>query len=127
VFDSQNEPVGEVVAVLVDRETGRPQWLGVELDSEQRPVIVAAPLDHFKLQPDRCWVSFPAALVRSAPTIDPTGLTAGDERDLCRHYGVPPTRGAQLSPSERRVTCSCAFWNPAVGEGVAWLPGPRGT
>lgn len=123
LHDRAGELVGTIAAVLIDRETGWPQWLAVERPSRE-PGLVGVPvagLDTFgsHYQVPRC-----AAQIHGAPAVALAGLSAPLELALCRHYGVPLTRGAEL-PGERRVTSSRAFQDPGWAHQVGWLPGPR--
>jgi hypothetical protein len=122
LHDRAGELVGKIAAVLIDRETARPQWLAVERSGGGR-LLVGVPIAGLKTDQAECRTPLPAAAVRSAPSIGPGGLTAGLELELCQHYRITLTRGAACPAGERRATSSRAFQD---GERVGWLPGPRG-
>jgi hypothetical protein len=123
VADACGRPIGKVVAVMVDRESGRPQWLAVAL----RDGVTAVPIARLRILGSRAYLTGAASVVSTAPRFESPYLLASVERALCRHYRCPPTRGALVDPTERRVTCSRAFWISAPGNGIGWLPAPRGS
>ena len=84
--------VGKIEQVLADTETGAPTWLVVRLGRFGKRA--ALPFDYVVPGAGRVWVPFERELVRAAAELDPTiGLTAGDERALATHYGVPDGTG----------------------------------
>ncbi len=118
--DRSGATLGTIAAVLVDRETARPQWLVVERPSTE-PLFVGVPIAGLEVESSHCSTPLPVAGIESAPAIDLAGLPARVERDLCQHYELPPTRGA-ARPTDRRATSSRAFQD---GGQLGWLPGPR--
>jgi hypothetical protein len=119
-----NEPIGVAVDLLVDRESGRPQWLVIGLWRHGNDTV-AVPVDHLKVHAGSSWVPLSADLVCRAPNVDLEFISADLEAALCRHYECRPTRGAQIRPDERRATSARAFWLSEADQQVAWLPGPR--
>lgn len=121
LHDRKGEPVGMITAVLIDREAGRPTWLAVERAS-RTPSLVGVPVTGLESHGPHYRVPVAAEKIHSAPTISLAGVRAPVEQALCRHYEVPPTRGA-AHPTDRRATSSRVF--QGTGQ-IGWLPGPRG-
>lgn len=123
LYDREGTRLGTVAAVLIDRETARPQWLVLEREVDGQLIGVPAAC----LEPINSNFRIPlrADRIRSAPGVALGGLSAQLERALCRHYGLPLTRGASRR-TERRATSSRAFQDPGGTGQVGWLPGPRG-
>lgn len=122
VRTSDGHDVGRVEALLVDREAGRPQWLVVE---GGLIIPVAGALG----RRGRVAVPFPRRTVMEAPrTSAPTeALRARFEQELCRHFGISATPGAQRSVWERRATSSrVEIAGARRRDVVLWRPGPRG-
>ena len=122
VVDPFGRPVGTVSAVMVDRESGRPQWLAIEVSDG----VTAIPIKDLQVLADQAYVACAAPMVFAAPQFEAHYLPASVERALCDHYGCDPTRGALTDPDEKRATGSRAFWSSDVGGDIGWLPGPRG-
>jgi hypothetical protein len=123
LYDREGTRLGTVAAVLIDRETARPQWLALEREADGQLIGVPAAC----LEPINSNFRIPlrADRIRSAPGVALGGLSAQLERALCRHYGLPLTRGGSRR-TERRATSSRAFQDPGGTGQVGWLPGPRG-
>jgi hypothetical protein len=124
LHDASGEVVGTITGVLIDRETGRPTWLAVERASRAQG-LVGVPVTGLETFGAHYRVPVSAELIHAAPVVSLRGLAAAVEHDLCHHYGVPPTRGAE-QPTDRRATSSRAFQEPGETGDVGWLPAPRG-
>jgi CheY-like chemotaxis protein len=112
--------IGDVGGLVVDRQSGKPQWLLLHRSHEHRCV----PLHGIVGLQDRVHIPYSlAAVLAGAPVPEDGALSARHEQQLCATYGVPPTRGAGLSRWERRRTTSLASLD---ADGVIrWEPEPR--
>ena len=126
VLDIEGREAGFLNAVFVDRETGRPQWLAVNIQRNGRERIVGVPASALVgVGVGVADLSVPLESIRSAPVLDMEYMSAYNERELCRHYGLRPAPDAAEGRVERRARCSQAFPPLVRGESVRWLPGPR--
>ncbi len=113
--------LGEVVGLVVDRQTGKPQWLLLHHRFHGNRCV---PLTGVIGREGRVHVPFDAATVlHSEPVPEDGSLSARHEQHLCATYGVPPTRGAGLSKWERRRTTSLAYLDDKGA--MRWEPPPR--
>jgi hypothetical protein len=113
--------VGDVVGLVVDRQTGRPQWLLLHHRFHGHRCV---PLTGVIGREGRVHVPYDAAtILHSEPVPEDGALSARHEQNLCAAYGLAPTRGAGLSKWERRRTTALA--RLAADGGVEWEPGPR--
>lgn len=123
VQDVHGARLGRVVGLVVDRQSGRPQWLLVE---ERPDRFRCVPLTGVVAGGGRVTVPFGRDVYRSAPLAPPDGaLTPRQERELCRAYRVDPTRGAKLSLWERRRSTALAHVEPTASGGYSWEPPAR--
>lgn len=114
--------VGDVVGLVVDRQTGRPQWLLLHHRVHGHRCV---PLTGIIGREGRVHVPHDAATVQHSEPVPADGaLSARHEQNLCATYGLPSTRGAGLSKWERRRTTALARL-VADGDGIDWEPGPR--
>jgi len=125
LLDQSGDRIGKVVGVLVDRETGTPQWLAVHA-RHRREASVGLPTTGLSNAGGHLWTPLDATLVRSAPIITTGRVSGRVEQALCRYYRLPLTRGAAKGRWERRATCGRAFRDPDNPVVIRWLPGPRG-
>lgn len=125
VLDCNGIRIGKVMAVLVDRETGRPQWLSVHARHRPRENTVGMPVVGLSNAGGIWWTSLEADQVRAAPLIPTGSVSARIEQALCRYYRLPPTRGAAQGRWERRATCGRAFRDPETPGVIGWAPAPR--
>lgn len=125
LLDHSGDRIGKVVGVLVDRETGAPQWLAVHARN-RREASVGVPTAGLSNAGGHLWTALDASLVRSAPIVGNGRISGRIEQALCRYYRLPLTRGAAKGRWERRATCGRAFRDPDNPSLIRWLPGPRG-
>ncbi len=126
LLDIEGRSVGFLNAVFVDREVGVPRWLAVSHQRDGRERIAGVPASALAgVGLGVADVSLTLEQIRSAPQLDIEYVSAPNERELCRHYGLPPSPAAVEGRIERRATCSQAFPPLVRGESVRWLPGPR--
>ena len=86
VLDSGGQRLGGVREIYLDRETGRPEWVLVDVtDSEARFV----PLANADVESESIRVAHDAEKIRSAPGIgaEPR-IDQSEERRLYAHYGL---------------------------------------
>jgi hypothetical protein len=86
VLDSGGDRLGGVREIYLDRETGRPEWVLVEVEGDQPRFV---PLADASVESTAIRVAHPASVVRDAPTIGPeTHIDNDQERRLYEHYGI---------------------------------------
>jgi hypothetical protein len=125
LLDHSGDRIGKIVGVLVDRETGAPQWLAVHA-RHRREAGVGVPAAGLSNAGGHLWTPLDATLVRNAPIVGNGRISGRIEQALCRYYRLPLTRGAAKGRWERRATCGRAFRDPDNQVLIRWLPGPRG-
>src|ERR671923_2475971 len=75
--DSDDQPLGRITDVYLDRDTGQPEWALVATPERRRLTFV--PLAGAARKGDRVAVAVPKAAVSDAPTIPPSRqLSDGD-------------------------------------------------
>lgn len=113
--------VGDVVGLIVDRQTGKPVWLLLHTRGRG---YRCTPLHDTIGRADRVHVPWdPRAVAGGPPVPADGGLSVRNEQELCAYYRVPATRGARLSVWERRRTTGLA--SVAPDGTIVWTPGPR--
>jgi hypothetical protein len=125
VDDVHGARIGTLEAILVDRERGNPQWM--LLRTSRIGHYHCAPLTRAAAGNGHVWLPHRRSTVMSGPRVTSADqrLSARMEQRLCVLFDQPRTRGAALSPWERRATSSRAWVDRLSGD-VMWLPGPRG-
>ena len=92
--------VGKIEGVVVDAESGRPEWLLARMGR----------FGHHTLVPARdavegvghVWVPYTRDLVRKAPKVEPgSSLTGEAERELLEHYGIASDAGRFAELADR--------------------------
>lgn len=122
VDDVHGRGVGKVEAVLVDRESGSLQWLLVRLSSPAGQYTALPLVTDMLAGAGHVLTPWTKDRILSAPRVNESGaLSARNEAEACKVFGVPPTRGAGLSRWERRAT-SARLLNVRH-----WTPEPRGS
>jgi len=104
--DSAGEPVGVVVDIYDDAETGRPTWLALAADMFGTRVNVV-PARRARRRGEDIVVCHTRAEIAATPSVRAhRTLSAADQYAVITHYGgsptVPPTDPP--SPTERHVT-----------------------
>ncbi len=100
LLDSDGEKIGKLIEVYVDTETEEPQF-GTVKEGLFGKHLTFVPLTGAVATPDSLKVTATKSQVKDAPNIDTDGeLTADQESDLYRHYGLayqpPPTQSGRL-------------------------------
>src|SRR4051794_7916065 len=86
VLDAGGDRLGGVREIYLDRETGRPEWVLVEVEGDQARFV---PLADASVEPTAIRVAHPASMVHAAPTIGPEAQIDNEqERRLYEHYGI---------------------------------------
>ena len=96
-----NRSLGRVGGLLVDVEDGEPRWVLIRLG----PIAgcTAVPFEHVAEGAGRLWSAYERDWVRRAPRFRrDEALAAGDEIELCAHWGIREQHGraAQVAPHE---------------------------
>jgi hypothetical protein len=100
--DMSGTPVGLVIGVYADAETGAPVWLTVTLPRRRRllPFIrrraktAIVPLRECAAMPGRVWTAQGREAIRAAPAVDAARpLLREHEATICLHYGIGETIG----------------------------------
>jgi sporulation protein YlmC with PRC-barrel domain len=86
VLDSDGQRLGAVREIYLDRESGRPEWVLVDLSDEDARFV---PLAGAEVESWQIRVAVPAAKIHSAPGIgtEPR-IDQSEERRLYAHYGI---------------------------------------
>lgn len=86
VLDSGGERLGDVREIYLDRETGRPEWVLVDIDDSEARFV---PLADASVESKSIRVAHSASTVRNAPGIgtEPR-IDQSEERRLYDHYGI---------------------------------------
>src|SRR3954471_23908049 len=86
VLDSGGERLGGVREIYLDRETGRPEWVLVDVDGDEARFV---PLADASVEDSRIRVAHSAESIRSAPGIgSEPRIDQSEERRLYDHYGL---------------------------------------
>src|SRR4051812_37332280 len=86
VLDSGGERLGGVREIYLDRETGRPEWVLVDVDGAEARFV---PLADASIESATIRIAHPASTVLNAPGIgtEPR-IDQSEERRLYAHYGL---------------------------------------
>src|SRR3954467_936372 len=131
VLDSGGERLGGVREIYLDRETGRPEWVLVDVADDEARFV---PLADASVESSQIKVAHSAAAIRSAPGIgSEPRIDQSEERRLYDHYGLgysesdsgsglpeEPTREHD-QPAEEPATGS---WSAAGEEPTNLAPAP---
>jgi hypothetical protein len=86
VLDSGGERLGGVREIYLDRETGRPEWVLVDVVGDEARFV---PLADASVESSQIRVAHTAAAIRSAPGIgSEPRIDQSEERRLYDHYGL---------------------------------------
>jgi hypothetical protein len=125
--DSDDEPLGKITDIYLDRDTGQPEWALVTTPQRRRTFV---PLAGAARKRDRVAVAVPKAAVSDAPAVRPgRELSDGDAARLYGHYvgsSGDSNRGARRAQGRGPVArLRAATASPReVGGGAA--PGGQG-
>jgi PRC-barrel domain protein len=105
VDDSSGERLGKVSGIFADAETGEPKWLVLRMG--RLAGEAAVPFEHSAEGGGRVWVAYEREAVRNSPRLKAgQKLNAGQELQLCEHYGIRVGigRAAEVARREGEVT-----------------------
>ncbi len=101
LVDRDGEKIGKLQDVYVDSETDE-QMFGTVKEGLIGRHLTFVPLSGATTSPDNLQVTVSRNQVKDAPNLDDEGgLSAEDEAELYRHYGLP--YAAPATPSGRRL------------------------
>jgi uncharacterized protein (TIGR02271 family) len=111
VRGSDGEKLGKIDAIYYDDATDTPAWAAVK-SGLFGGHITLVPLTQASWDGDTLTVPFDKATLHAAPHHDPDAtISAADEDELYRHYGIPgapPAPAVDAPASERRVLTGTA-------------------
>ena len=116
------EPVGEIEAIYVDRSSRQPEWALVQtgLFGGARTFV---PLADAAQRGDTVQVPHETSVVREAPRLElDAKLSAVDEARLYAHYGIPYTTEESVSGRSAGETAPTGAGTTAVGDATIELP-----
>ena len=114
--DSGGDRVGGVREIYLDRDTGRPEWVLVEVEDDAPRFV---PLAGATVESGTIHLAHPASVVRAAPSIGPEPHIDNDqERELYAHYGLGYSEEASESglPAEAEPAEPPPLWSEAATE-----------
>jgi hypothetical protein len=86
VLDSAGDRLGDIREIYLDRDSGRPEWVLVDVEADEPRFV---PLAGAAVEPEAIRVAHPADVVHGAPSIGPEAHIDPDhERRLYAHYGL---------------------------------------
>lgn len=93
---------GKVHGLYVDRGSGAPAWLVVQVGRRRSARLVAVPLRDCAGAPFGVWVAHEGERLRSAPVVDPTRpLRREHELTICAHFGIGESVGRAAEVAAR--------------------------
>jgi hypothetical protein len=117
-----NEPVGEIEAIYVDRSSRQPEWALVQtaLFGGARSFV---PLADAAQRGDAVQVPHEPSVVRDAPRLEQDAeLSEEDEARLYAHYGIPYTADESASRLSAGETTSTGAATAAAADAATELP-----
>jgi len=127
VLDSGGERLGGVREIYLDRETGRPEWVLVDVDGDEARFV---PLADASVESSRIRVAHSAEAIRSAPGIgSEPRIDQSEERRLYDHYGLGYSEtdsgsGLPEDPAPDAEEPETASWSQAAEEEPSNLAPP---
>jgi hypothetical protein len=117
-----DEPVGEIEAIYVDRTTRQPEWALVNTDlfGGARTFV---PLADAAQRGDTVQVPHETSVAREAPRLEPGAkLSEEDEARLYAYYGIPYTTDESTSSLSAGENASPGADTAAAGDATTELP-----
>jgi hypothetical protein len=97
VDDVYGARVGVVQDIYVDHDADAPCWILVKM-GRFSDAYALLPVRDAVVGTGRVWIPYEKDLIRRAPQVSPgMPLTQELERQLCIHYGVMSSRGAEIA------------------------------
>ncbi len=101
VDDSGGQRVGKVSGVYADLGSKEPKWLVVRLG--RLAGEAAVPFEHCVEGGGRVWIAYEREEVRGSPKLNGgEPLNAGQELQICEHYGIRIGLGRAAEVAERK-------------------------
>lgn len=92
--DRDGASAGKVHGLYVDRGSGDPAWLVVQVGRRRSARLVAVPLRDCAGAPFGVWVAHEGDRLSSAPVVDPARpLRREHELTICAHFGIGESVG----------------------------------
>src|ERR687893_1422495 len=89
MVDADGDKIGTIEDILLDRQTGEPEWAAVKTGLFGRKHTLVPIRDAEVTDDDTVRVPVDKEQVKEAPRIDPDGeLSPDEERRLWEHYGM---------------------------------------
>lgn len=86
VHDAAGDRLGAIREIYLDRDSGRPEWVLVDIDADEPRFV---PLADAVVEPEVIRIAHPTAMVRAAPSIGAeSDIGTDQERALYDHYGL---------------------------------------
>jgi hypothetical protein len=110
-----NRAIGRVAGLLVDAGDGEPRWVMVRLG----PLAgsTGLPFEHVAEGAGRLWAAYERDSVKDALRFNPDeSLSAGQERELCAHWGIREGSGrtAELAGRDEDEVTAVPASSPAA-------------
>ena len=119
---TDDQPVGKIEAIYVDRTTRQPEWALVDtgLFGSSRTFV---PLADAAQRGDTVQVPHEPSVVREAPRLEQDAeLSEEDEARLYAHYGIQYTTEESSSGLPAGETTTAAATEPTAGDATTELP-----
>lgn len=92
--------VGKVEGAYLDESSGLPEWILIRVGRFGHHCVV--PAREAVAGVGHVWVPWDRNSIRRSPRVEPSGaLTAGEERQLCDHYGIVEGVGRAAELAQR--------------------------
>jgi len=103
VFSSDGQMIGDLGAIYYDKETGVPEWIGVETGFIATKRLLV-PVRGARVEADGVHIGFTKAQVLATPDIGGDEISEDTERELLAHYGIehsePPPEAVEPAPAD---------------------------
>lgn len=100
VDDSAGNQIGKVSGIHVDASSREPKWVIVRLGVFAGDAAIA--FEHVAEAGGRVWAAYTRSAVRNSPKLNADqSLNAGQELQLCEHYGILVEIGRAAEVAER--------------------------
>ena len=87
VFSSDGEMIGDLGAIYYDKETGVPEWIGVETGFIATKRLLV-PVRGARVEADGVHIAFTKAQVLATPDVGGEEISEETERELLAYYGI---------------------------------------
>ena len=87
VFSSDGQMIGDLGAIYYDKETGVPEWIGVETGFIATKRLLV-PVRGARVEADGVHIAFTKAQVLATPDVGGEEISEDTERELLAYYGI---------------------------------------